>query len=294
MIRDGESWDEENNLVEDHSSVVGNIGTITQPVTKVCCTAVGVRGVRVEVKMPGQEVKVFSLTAVWEESFQPRRGDLVQVSLRLVSDDLEDLVGSEVVAVKPARVLTSDGCVTSWDQRKGEGLVRGDIWLQWSACPHGYRPSVGDSVSLVAVECLPSPPVWGCGWRVARAAPREGRQGRVKQQGGAGGRTEQGVVVRGQGRSYSKTPSFTSVKLPEYPVPPSLCDPYLTSPALLYPQLTEPLSAMTPWCMLTFHCHSHYSKLFYSDCGRNWNSRDVFKVAFLTHTSPPQHSCTHS
>ena len=175
VIREGESWDEEKKddyIVHEG----GNNVSSCQTMTKVCCSVLGVRGGRVEVRMPGGEVKVFSQSGVWEESYNPRRGDLVLVSLKLVSEDLEDLEGSEVVLVKPARVLNSDGCVTNWDLRKGEGLVRGDVWLQEAACPHGYRPRVGDSVSLVAVECVPSPQVWGCGWRAARAVPREGRQ----------------------------------------------------------------------------------------------------------------------
>ena len=244
VLRGENNWDEEPEEEDTSSTEIVCQSISDQTTTKICCPVVSVRGVRVEVKMSANLVKGFSLSEDWKSSVRPVRGDLVQITLALASDDLEELEGSVVIAAQPARVLKSDGCITCWDSKKRQGLARGDVFISEAACAHGYRPRVGDSVTMVGVECTPSTQVWGCGWRAARVTLREGRNGRnIDSCYAQTGTPDSKMLIRGQSKVSRSKPNFHGLKLAEYPVPPSLCDPYITSPAIFYPQLADPLSS---------------------------------------------------
>ena len=72
-----------------------------------------------------------------------------------------------VNTVKPLREQTLTGTVTRYFH--GNGTVDGDIFFTISSCCRGYRPKVGDSVTVVCVECVRQ----NSNWRAYDVQPNE-------------------------------------------------------------------------------------------------------------------------
>ena len=70
-----------------------------------------------------------------------------------------------VNTLRPLREQTLTGTVSRISH--GNGIINDDIYFTMSSCCRGYQPLVGDSVSVVCVECVRHQ----CNWRACSVKP---------------------------------------------------------------------------------------------------------------------------